>query len=43
MPLCYILVNDLNAIEIEGVEPSLLIQAMTCKPFGKQEIDQSTV
>ena len=25
--------KKLNAIEIEGVEPSLLIQAMTCKPF----------
>ena len=47
MPLCYILVNDLkkklNVIEIEGVEPSLLVQAMTCKPFGKQDIDRSTV
>ena len=25
--------KKLNAIEIEGVEPSLLVQAMTCKPF----------
>ena len=40
---CKWLKKKLNAIEIEGVEPSLLVQAMTCKPFGKQEIDWSTV
>lgn len=28
---------------MEMVEPSLLIQEMTCKPFEKQEIDRSTV
>ena len=28
---------------MEMVEPSLLIQDMTCKPFEKQEIDRSTV
>ena len=35
--------KKLNAIEMEMVEPSLLIQDMTCKPFEKQEIDRSTV
>ena len=50
--LCYIHVNalilanelkKLNAIEIEGVEPSVLIQDTTHKAFGIWEIDWSTV
>ena len=50
--LCYIHVNaliltnelkKLNAIEIEWVEPSLLIQDTTHKSFGIWEIDWSTV
>ena len=50
--LCYIhvdaliLANELkklNAIEIEGVEPSVLIQDTTHKLFGIWEIDWSTV
>ena len=50
--LCYIHVNaliltnelkKLNAIEIEGVEPSVLIQDTTHKLFGIWEIDWSTV
>ena len=50
--LCYIHVNaliltnelkKLNVIEIEGVEPSVLIQDTTHKLFGIWEIDWSTV
>ena len=50
--LCYIHVNaliltnelkKLNAIEIEQVEPSVLIQDTTHKLFGIWEIDWSTV
>ena len=43
---CTILTNELkklNAIEVEGVEPSVLIQDTTHKLFGIWEIDWSTV